>query len=1008
MNVKILTIFLISAFYFSNAQDTQIQGTVRTSRFTREALTNETALGWRTKLQIGTNGVNYDLSSSSNLTYLGIDASGRLAITNAAQQAAMNSTNNFNGSNIANGSIGTNEINSVFYEWVLSNSGGSGGGSGVSNATALSFVEDAWATNSTPYFSIVSSPVGFGGSPSDWWLMVDTDLNGTHNYYTRRYFQTIASDQVDAMSIAVPAGAAFRFYRIAGSSGGSYGPQGGLGTISYWSTNSGGGSGTIADGSITTNKVDAAFHAWVESATTGASLSDLNFSSNALRTLTINSSNKLDTDLRALVTATTNGLSTRLFNATNKLDTDLRALTTATTNGLRTAITDATNGLAPPMSDAEFTARAATNNAGNLVAGVVVNAVDGQNITNIDAANISGDLSVDNLTAGTITADGIVGTLTNNITGSARSTDQLQYATNGPVADLHSQWPLPVLGFDTWASWQIDFSDYRSNIVERWITNLANTIYTNGLSKEVGVIWIDDGWTAPERDSGGDLTWNTNIFPATLPSVISMCGEKGVGVILYSARGTNTCGGLPGSPTNTVYRDIFRMMDWGAAGCFFDSCNNTVAADRRFTQVWARLARQAVLDYQALAFSTGGVVRPFYIVTATGNGADNYPSQISTPDLFQLNSVSWNWNDQTSTIEGFVTMAKDTLKFLGPYIKPGFYPDALRVYAPQMVDSSRLNQGLAVMAMTCQQLRIGAGDTQVGSWTNTAYAGGYGEGYSWYQMTNKIVPVLGNQELLNVWRDPLVSPAKIVWTNQLSELWVKRLVKPEKKAFTLLNLAATNCALSVNVTDFGGFSNVVYKVRNVLSNSTESIFANQFSYTVGPSNVVLFTVEPAETEWKQINNEAVETRWQAASWKGINFNGTGLSAQTVASPMGSPFVISEGMYQSGANNFWQHGLVPPAWATNVTLAYCVYSDFAGIVAWTNAVRAYYYPTAGSLQVQAANTNWTVVTTSGAATWVTNSAIFITTNAPREIIVTFGASSNTSPRRVVGPLLYRFQ
>jgi len=104
--------------------------------------------------------------------------------------------------------------------------------------------------------------------------------------------------------------------------------------------------------------------------------------------------NKLDTDLRTLVTATTNGLNTRLLNtntalralivdSTNKLDTDLRTLVTASTNGLsarllatntalRDLITATTNGLSDRLL--------ATNTALRALVVAATNNFNGQNI----------------------------------------------------------------------------------------------------------------------------------------------------------------------------------------------------------------------------------------------------------------------------------------------------------------------------------------------------------------------------------------------------------------------------------------------------------------------------------------------------------------------------------------------------------------------------------------------------------------------------------------------------
>lgn len=628
--------------------------------------------------------------------------------------------------------------------------------------------------------------------------------------------------------------------------------------------------------------------------------------------------------------------------------------------------------------------------------------------TNGGTGGGSGDVTAAGLASGNypVAGSSVTGSVNNSATANS-----LSYSSNAPLTgQLNEQWPLPVLGFDTWSTWQASFHNYRSNTVERWITNLANTINTNGLAKKMdAVIWIDDGWMSPTLDAQSNLTWDANIFPDSLTNVIKKCAAKGVGIILYSSRATNVCSGLPGSPINLVYQHVQRMMSWGAVGCFFDSCDNTIAEDIQYSRAWARLAQQAVLDYQSAIYSTGGVVRPFYIVTATGNGAENYPSQISVPDFMGFNAVSWNWTDQTSSLTGYVYQAKETLKYLGATLKPGRYADALRVYTPQMVDGEFLRAGLATMAMTCQQLRIGAGDSLIGEWgVSNHVASTYDYGYSNWQMTNSILPILGNQEFVNIWRDPLVSPAKIIWTNQLSELWVKRLVDDNKKAFLLFNLAATNCTLSVTAPDLGGVSNVAYVVRNVMSNNAvEKIFSDSFSYTIAGTNAVLFTITPMATE--TVNESTITDHQETVNtWTILNVTGTGVSKQSLASPMGS-WTIGDGIYQSGANNFWQWNCFAPTWATNFTVRYRVFCDFSGSVTWTNTTRWYHYAdTPGQTPHSGVDSNTVITTGNNTAMWVTNSVNLSVTNFPKEVIVTFGACSNSSARRIIGPAYIKFQ
>jgi hypothetical protein len=94
------------------AAGTQIIGPVQTSRFSREALTNETRLQWLAKLGIDPSGTNFnveatnvqsgtvlnpvDLVNATNIPWLALQLDARQTVTNAALKAAKDATNSLN------------------------------------------------------------------------------------------------------------------------------------------------------------------------------------------------------------------------------------------------------------------------------------------------------------------------------------------------------------------------------------------------------------------------------------------------------------------------------------------------------------------------------------------------------------------------------------------------------------------------------------------------------------------------------------------------------------------------------------------------------------------------------------------------------------------------------------------------------------------------------------------------------------------------------------------------
>lgn len=590
----------------------------------------------------------------------------------------------------------------------------------------------------------------------------------------------------------------------------------------------------------------------------------------------------------------------------------------------------------------------------------------------------------------------------------------LSVSTNGfDAASSRWIWRTPVIAFDTWAAFQSALHlSPRSNIVERWITNLANVLYTNGLAEKLGTaIWIDDGWCFPTsaRDGNGDFVANTNIFPAGFSNVIAMVHAKKSKVFLYTAMGTNTCLGMAGSPTNTMYRDIQWMMRMGADGVYIDTCDNTVVDDVEFLRVNIRTCRQAIEDYQALVYSTQGVPRPFYVEVTTGNGSATPGVQTLDAATFEaVNASGYNWTYQgVDDVFKIIDNGREAIQYFGPYTKPGFFPDMMRVYDTQAGAATitpRWESVFAVHAMACAQLRTGAGDTAVGQWTNGVYSGsGYGEGYEWSQMTNIFVRYLGNSDLMAVWRDPQVLPATIVRNSGLKQVWAKPLVN-DRKAVLLINLSATNFTETINVRDFGGESNKTYYLLNVFTNKSRVTFQNTVNATCTSSNVLLFIAGPQPEADNLANRETIY------SFQTVSLSGTGASKATTASQLPTPFFSNDGVNQTAANNTFWFNLQVPWWATNATIRLRMYSAGTGTIAWTNSITCYEYDINTRRQHDSTTTpgdgwptvtNQPVILTGGQAAWVTNFFPMVSTNDARELVVNVNASSNASARYILG-------
>lgn len=562
-----------------------------------------------------------------------------------------------------------------------------------------------------------------------------------------------------------------------------------------------------------------------------------------------------------------------------------------------------------------------------------------------------------------------------------------------------SQWPVPQIMYDTWPVFgAINRSAYWTN-AQGWLTNAAGTLYSNGVAAKTepwGV--IDDGWQATNLWVNGNLIENSNIFPIGMREVIRRMNNMGSKAILYSAIATNTCVSLAGSPTNYLRQHVFNMFDLGAHGIFLDMCPGA-PIDRETLRAAIRIANLAMREWQALNYSTQGVVRPVFLEFVTGNGDITPGAQLLDSEfLTGANSLSWNWGDQAQNYASVINQAKESLKYLGPFIKPGGpFPDAGRLYSSSYLGrASDWAYTLPFLAMTCQQVRMGMGNQQVGTWTNGVYSGsGAGEGYEHFEMTNIFVRFF-TTELMSIWKDPLCRPATILRTNDLTEIMRRPLINGDT-ALLIYNRAATNYAQTINVNDFGGSSNQWYNLRDAMWGTNIGTFQNTFTRTVAATSTLFLRVVPFAHPGEQTK-----------SWIEVNVTGTGTIKQSTTSQIGDSRWSggNEGLYQSAANQIFYFNLPTPWYATQaVVRLFCSSAYLTGAVAWTNNIDVYTYTYNNRLTQN--GTPVSVVVPAGQATWATMTISLTRTNTPKEIVVTCGVSTNSSARLIVGALHYTF-
>lgn len=467
--------------------------------------------------------------------------------------------------------------------------------------------------------------------------------------------------------------------------------------------------------------------------------------------------------------------------------------------------------------------------------------------TNGGTGGGSGDVTAAGLAAGSypVAGSAVTGALTNR---AARTLESV-----GP--QFMRQYSTPPIGFGSWGVFTTEFgnssgSGYGTNS-QTWLTNIIALVKANPelVSAGMDTLYIDDGWQNDVRTGSGDLTWNTNFFPLGIPALAALAKEAGLKLHLYTSVHTQTCMSMPGSGTNNIYRDVQKMMSWNIAGTMVDQCDSGSSwYDTNLLTEFSYLTASAIRDYQANAFASNQPANPFFVHMTTGNGPGTLPQVITWQGLnfYDGIGVSDGYSD-SSLVPAISIAGKNSLKLLASWIKPGHSPMFNWLYSGNVAgESIQLTNHINVGIMICGMGKMGVGD-RIGQWiAGGTDLGGYGPGPSWTRFTNYFLPNLSNPELMGLWKDPAVIPGKVITTNSLTELWVRKIgseVGPTNVIY-LVNAATTNYTFTLNVNQFGGFSNQLYALRNPWTRTTVGLFSNTVPITVPISNGVLYAVYP--------------------------------------------------------------------------------------------------------------------------------------------------------------------
>jgi len=133
-----------------------------------------------------------------------------------------------------------------------------------------------------------------------------------------------------------------------------------------------------------------------------------------------------------------------------------------------------------------------------------------------------------------------------------------------------------------WSSW----NHFGQNVNADVIKEAADAMASNGM-REAGYVYInlDDGWAVGRDVTNATLIADPKLFPMGIKAVADYVHSKGLKFGLYTARGSRTCLGRPGSDSHEEL-DAATFAEWGVDYLKEDSCGG-----KTHGTVWQQYSR---------------------------------------------------------------------------------------------------------------------------------------------------------------------------------------------------------------------------------------------------------------------------------------------------------------------------------------------------------------------------------------------------------------------------------
>jgi alpha-galactosidase len=376
----------------------------------------------------------------------------------------------------------------------------------------------------------------------------------------------------------------------------------------------------------------------------------------------------------------------------------------------------------------------------------------------------------------------------------------------GAPADVDDDFPMPLaaglaptppMGWNSW-------NEFQGAISETMIDGIADAMVANGM-KDAGYTYvnIDDTWSNKAgRAADGSIQADPAKFPNGISAVATHVHAAGMKLGIYGDRGTQTCGGYPGSGGHET-QDANTFASWGVDYLKYDNCNaasNTIQAD--YTAMGKALGASGqpfVFSLCAWQFYEWGTTVGSLWRT-TSDISDNWPSiyaNIMNNRTYAAYAGPNGWNDP-DMLEVGVTEDKDF----------GF----------QNVSDTEYQSHFSLWAISAAPLIMGNDPTQVAQYPN-------------------ILGILTNKEVIALDQDALGLQGTQVWQSADGNLsvWAKPLNAEGARGVVLLNAGAdaADVGFTLPLIGLGGGKATV---RDLVAHADLGTFQDSYTVAAIPSH----------------------------------------------------------------------------------------------------------------------------------------------------------------------------